>query len=425
MQRMSMMLSGFGWKKASPMSVWCAHIILRLNGKVVADRSHKWIYKEPNDQEINFLFVFTFALRAGPVQGLLQTEIFPSRIRAKAMAFCMSVHWINLQLMVTCFLLSNQAYSANHILKGTQMAQSRYLFALSCFHMNLLTEAEAALCPRNDPASEVPNGAAGHYLLGLVYRFLYGDQAQFFNDEIHIDRKHSKTGTVAMASAEENMNASPFYITLRDDLDYLDGKHTVFGEVAEGFETLTRINEAYADGKGRPFKIIRIKHTYILEDPYDDPPQLPEFIPEGSPEGKPKDEVDDEVRLEDDWVPVDEQLNPGELEEVIRSMEAHSRAVVLESIGDIPDAEVKPPDNVLFVCKLNPVTEWPPDLQMDNALIDDRRIHMDCTGDATMKQSTKYILKDNNSQRGGHNARYEMVFDGDNAESPRRETKQY
>ncbi|KAK2355504.1 peptidyl-prolyl cis-trans isomerase CYP59 [Trifolium repens] len=332
-----------------------------------------------------------------------------------------------------------------------------------------------------------------------IYKFLYGDQARFFNDEIHIDLKHSKTGTVAMASAGENMNASQFYITLRDDLDYLDGKHTVFGEVAEGFETLTRINEAYVDGKGRPFKNIRIKHTYILEDPYDDPPQLPDFIPEGSPEGKPKDEVDDEVRLEDDWVPMDEQLNPGELEEVIRSKEAHSRAVVLESIGDIPDAEVKPPDDVLFVCKLNPVTE-DEDLhtifsrfgtvssaeiirdhktgdslcyafiefedkqaceqayfKMDNALIDDRRIHVDfsqsvaklwsqymrkdnkgggcfkcgstdhiakdCTGDATMKQSTKYILKDNNSQRGGHDARYEMVFDGDNTESPRRETK--
>lgn len=26
-------------------------------------------------------------------------------------------------------------------------------------------------------------------------------------------------------------------------------------------------------------------------------------------------------------------------------------------IGDIPDAEIKPPENVLFVCKLNPVTE--------------------------------------------------------------------
>ncbi|KOM56340.1 hypothetical protein LR48_Vigan10g223200 [Vigna angularis] len=50
------------------------------------------------------------------------------------------------------------------------MAQSRYLFAISCFHMDLLTEAEAALCPINDPSAEVPNGAAGHYLLGLIYR---------------------------------------------------------------------------------------------------------------------------------------------------------------------------------------------------------------------------------------------------------------
>ncbi|KAK7319872.1 hypothetical protein RJT34_04600 [Clitoria ternatea] len=334
-----------------------------------------------------------------------------------------------------------------------------------------------------------------------VYKFLYGEQARFFSDEIHIDLKHSKTGTVAMASAGENLNASQFYITLRDDLDYLDGKHTVFGEVAEGFDTLTRINEAYVDEKGRPYKNIRIKHTYILEDPYDDPPQLAEFIPDASPEGKPKDEVDDEVRLEDDWVPMDEQLNPAELEEVIRAKEAHSRAVVLESIGDIPDAEIKPPDNVLFVCKLNPVTE-DEDLhtifsrfgtvssaeiirdhktgdslcyafiefedrqaceqayfKMDNALIDDRRIHVDfsqsvaklwsqykrkgqkgkgggcfkcgstdhiakdCTADGTMKQPAKYILKDDNAQRGGDNARYEMVFDGDNSESPKQDVK--
>jgi len=29
---------------------------------------------------------------------------------------------------------------------------------------------------------------------------------------------------------------------------------------------------------------------------------------------------------------------------------------VLEIIGDIPDKDIKPPDNVLFVCKLNSVT---------------------------------------------------------------------
>lgn len=40
------------------------------------------------------MVVFTFAIGAGPVPGLLLPEIFPSRIRAKAMAVCMSVHWV-------------------------------------------------------------------------------------------------------------------------------------------------------------------------------------------------------------------------------------------------------------------------------------------------------------------------------------------
>lgn len=51
------------------------------------------------------------------------------------------------------------------------MAHSRYLFAISCFQMDLLNEAEAALCPSNETSSEVPNGASGHYLLGLIYRY--------------------------------------------------------------------------------------------------------------------------------------------------------------------------------------------------------------------------------------------------------------
>ncbi|PON66913.1 Cyclophilin-type peptidyl-prolyl cis-trans isomerase [Parasponia andersonii] len=268
-----------------------------------------------------------------------------------------------------------------------------------------------------------------------VYKFLYGEQARFFGDEIHLDLKHAKKGTVSMASAGENLNASQFYFTLRDDLDYLDGKHTIFGEVAEGFETLTRINEAFLDENGRPYKNIRIKHTYILDDPFDDPQQLFELIPEASPEGRPKDEVDDDVRLEDDWVPMDETLGLQELDEVIRAKEAHSSAVVLESIGDIPDADIKPPDNVLFVCKLNPVTEdedlhtifsrFGPVLsaevirdyktgdslcyafiefetkesceqayfKMDNALIDDRRIHVDFS-QSVSKLWSQYRRKD-------------------------------
>ena len=36
--------------------------------------------------------------------------------------------------------------------------------------------------------------------------------------------------------------------------------------------------------------------------------------------------------------------------------EARAQATILEMIGDLPDADVAPPENVLFVCKLNPVT---------------------------------------------------------------------
>lgn len=67
-----------------------------------------------------------------------------------------------------------------------------------------------------------------------------------------------------------------------DDLDYLDGQHTVFGEVVEGFEVLDKINDAICDDEHRPYQDIRINHTVILDDPYDDPNGL--VIPDRSPE---------------------------------------------------------------------------------------------------------------------------------------------
>ncbi|XP_042486142.1 cell division cycle protein 27 homolog B-like isoform X3 [Macadamia integrifolia] len=69
---------------------------------------------------------------------------------------------------VSYVLVKNWPHST---VEGTQMDQSRYLFAISCFQMDLLSEAEAALCPANQPNAEVPNGAAGHYLLALIYRY--------------------------------------------------------------------------------------------------------------------------------------------------------------------------------------------------------------------------------------------------------------
>ncbi|KAF8055800.1 hypothetical protein N665_1286s0010 [Sinapis alba] len=96
---------------------------------------------------------------------------------------------VNLQLLATSYLQNNQAYSAYHLLKGTQMAQSRYLFALSCYQMDLLNEAESALCPVNEPGAEIPNGAAGHYLLGLIYKYTdrRKNAAQQFKQSLTLD----------------------------------------------------------------------------------------------------------------------------------------------------------------------------------------------------------------------------------------------
>lgn len=54
---------------------------------------------------------------------------------------------------------------------------------------------------------------------------------------------------------------------------------------------------------------------------------------------------------------VDENTQEELAEKLRREREARAQALTLEIVGDLPFAEVKPPENVLFVCKLNPVTE--------------------------------------------------------------------
>jgi len=62
-------------------------------------------------------------------------------------------------------------------------------------------------------------------------RILYGEQARFFEDEIWPHLRHKKKGILGMASGGKNMNASQFYITTAAELDSLDDRHTIFGEV--------------------------------------------------------------------------------------------------------------------------------------------------------------------------------------------------
>ena len=262
---------------------------------------------------------------------------------------------------------------------------------------------------------------------------------KFIKDEIPLLIKEnrdkftfSRKGIVAMANSGKNRNASQFFITLTDrELDFLQDRYTIIGEILEEyFPTLDKLNdEVLIDEDGRPFEDILITSTVVCSDPFPDPAGYSALLRHCV--GFHNDKQTEVVLEHEDghYLPhgkilkasyrLTQGLKMDESEQEKKRKAAESRALTLEMIGDIENAEVTPDDNVLFVCKLNPSTEEE-DLalifsrfgtleecklvrneetgeslqyafirfqekesceeayfKMNNALIDDRRIHVD------------------------------------------------
>ncbi len=297
-----------------------------------------------------------------------------------------------------------------------------------------------------------PDKDGGKSIWGLTKR---DDHYKYYEAEVIPRLKHKKIGTVSMVNNGKDCNASQFYITLREDIDYLDGKHTIFGELAEteGLDVVHTLNKTYCNKEGRPFKDIRILHTIILDDPFDDPEGLKTPSRSPSPPVLPTDA--NHIGAEEDINDFDGKTER-EIEELIEAKESKANANILEMVGDIPDADAKPPDNILFVCKLNPATTSE-DLEiifsrfgtivscevikdqksgeslqyafiefeneedcasayfkMDNVLIDDRRIHVDFSQSLSKVKPTKRRLTSEGSTNPparSKDGKYNMVFD--------------
>ena len=77
-----------------------------------------------------------------------------------------------------------------------------------------------------------------------------GGPGYTFEDEIN---EHKLVrGALAMANAGPNTNGSQFFILTADEAPWLDGKHTVFGQVIEGMEAADRIEAQPTGARDRP-----------------------------------------------------------------------------------------------------------------------------------------------------------------------------
>ncbi|CRK90642.1 CLUMA_CG004344, isoform A [Clunio marinus] len=221
------------------------------------------------------------------------------------------------------------------------------LCKLKYYNFNLFhTIQQNFIAQTGDPTGD---GDKGESFWGVIH----GPSERFFEAENIPKILHSEPGLLSMVSDGKSFIGSQFLFTLGPDLSSLDNIHCVIGEVVEGHEVLRQLNETIVDENFRPFKDIRITHTVVLDDPFSDPRGFRQPSRSPSPSAE---------RLKNGRIAADEEIDDAkgkteaEVIEMVQEREAKARATILEIVGDIPDADIAPPENVLFVCKLNPVT---------------------------------------------------------------------
>jgi peptidyl-prolyl cis-trans isomerase B (cyclophilin B) len=90
-----------------------------------------------------------------------------------------------------------------------------------------------------------------------------GGPGYTFEDEINSHK--IVRGALAMANAGPNTNGSQFFIVTAGACPWLDGKHTVFGQVSEGMDVVKSLEAVSTDGSDRPTEPVGIASIELSE----------------------------------------------------------------------------------------------------------------------------------------------------------------
>jgi peptidyl-prolyl cis-trans isomerase-like protein 2 len=195
------------------------------------------------------------------------------KVAASLTSTCMPVHQ-----KVEVAYIGDDAYRYEHVRKNGYVQLLTNLGALNlellCKDAPRTCDNFIRLCKRGYYNDTIFHRLIKHFVLqgGDPTGTGKGGESSWgaaFNDELDNNLAHDKRGMLSMANSGKNTNKSQFYITLKS-CPHLNKKHTIFGRLVGGMDTLDKIEQIKVTDKDRPIQDVRIVSATVFVDPFEE-----------------------------------------------------------------------------------------------------------------------------------------------------------